>query len=100
MTTVCSSNVDTLLAGGTMARTTPEQRLANYERRYRELAAQLADISPDLVRRPCVATDELELRMRDEGADGALVDIPGCPLHYSQCHQRDCLPLAALLNRC
>lgn len=27
-----------------MARTTPEQRIANYERRYRELAAQLADI--------------------------------------------------------
>lgn len=27
-----------------MARTSPEQRIANYERRYRELAAQLADI--------------------------------------------------------
>lgn len=27
-----------------MARTSPEQRLATYERRYRELAAQLADI--------------------------------------------------------
>ncbi len=27
-----------------MARTTPEQRIANYERRYRELAAQLADV--------------------------------------------------------
>lgn len=27
-----------------MARTTPQQRLSNYERRYRELAAQLADI--------------------------------------------------------
>lgn len=27
-----------------MARTTPEQRLANYERRYRELAEQLAGI--------------------------------------------------------
>lgn len=27
-----------------MARTSPEQRLASYERRYRELAAQLADI--------------------------------------------------------
>jgi hypothetical protein len=27
-----------------MARTTPQQRLANYERRYRQLAAQLADI--------------------------------------------------------
>jgi alkanesulfonate monooxygenase SsuD/methylene tetrahydromethanopterin reductase-like flavin-dependent oxidoreductase (luciferase family) len=27
-----------------MARTTPEQRLENHERRYRELAAQLADI--------------------------------------------------------
>lgn len=27
-----------------MARTTPEQRLARYENRYRELAAQLADI--------------------------------------------------------
>ncbi len=30
--------------GGTMARTTPEQRLATYERRYRELATQLAGI--------------------------------------------------------
>lgn len=27
-----------------MARTTPEQRLANYERRYRDLAAQLGEI--------------------------------------------------------
>ena len=27
-----------------MARTTPEQRLANHERRYQELASQLADI--------------------------------------------------------
>ncbi len=27
-----------------MARTSPEQRLATYERRYRELAAQLADL--------------------------------------------------------
>lgn len=27
-----------------MARTTPEQRLARYEQRYRELAAQLAEI--------------------------------------------------------
>ena len=35
--------VDTLRAGGTMARTI-EQQLANYENRYRQLAAQLADI--------------------------------------------------------
>lgn len=27
-----------------MARTTPQERLANYERRYRELAAQLSEI--------------------------------------------------------
>ena len=29
---------------GTMARTTPTQRLADYEQRYRDLAEQLADI--------------------------------------------------------
>lgn len=44
MTTVSMTRGDTLLFGGTMARSTPQQRLANYERRYRELAGQLAEI--------------------------------------------------------
>jgi len=45
-----------MLEGADMAKATSEERLADYERRYREFAAQLAEIgliSSGSVRRPC-----------------------------------------------
>ena len=49
-------------------------------------AAELADVAPDLVGGPRVAPDQLELRVREHGADGSLADVAGGPLHDAHCH--------------
>ena len=48
----------------------------------------LADVDPDLVPAPGVATDQLELGIRDDGPRRALPDVAGGPLHDAIAHGR------------
>ena len=47
---------------------------------------QLAGVATDLFVAPGVATDELELRMRDDRAQAGQADVAGGPLDDSECH--------------
>ena len=49
--------------------------------------AQLADVAPDLLRRPGVAADQLEVGVSDDGAHRAPTDVARRPLHHSNRHQ-------------
>ena len=51
-------------------------------------AAQLADVAADLVRRPGVAADQLEVGVGDDGPHRPLADVARRPLHHSQRHRR------------
>jgi hypothetical protein len=50
-------------------------------------AGELAGVHADLVRAPCVATHELELRARQHGLHGPAADVARRPLHHASCHQ-------------
>ena len=49
-------------------------------------AAQLADVAADLVGRPGVAADQLEVGVGDDGPDRPLADVARRPLHHPDGH--------------
>ena len=62
-----------------MAKATSEERLADYERRYREFAAQLAEIgliSSGSVRRPCTRSRDAGLQASRQSAATARALLP------------------------